>query len=129
MFATNCLPVFAIGDIVDVIDPDYTYTTYYTWFELNEIDPTIAHKFVNGGLPHTGATCTVVAYAPHSNGSDFLYAIETSHNTVYIIASEGLTLIASPKPSEEKIKQSDSEIYKPNQISFDDLMKRGACYG
>ena len=29
----------------------------------------------------------------------------------------------------EKIKQSDSETYKPNQISFDDLMKRGACYG
>ena len=28
----------------------------------------------------------------------------------------------------EKINQPECEFYKPHQISFEDLMKRGACY-
>lgn len=130
MLTTNEQPKYIVGDIVEIVDLDHVYMQYSEWFELNEIDPAIARKHAYGEIADKGTVCTVVASAPHSSNGDYIYAVETISQRVFIMHPNGITLINSAEKTEEsEVEPITTEPFVPTSISFDDLLKRGACYG
>ena len=63
----NLSKTLKIGDTIRVVDNEFTYKTYSSWFINNKIDISYALKWNKLFMPQSGNEYTVVAIAPYGD--------------------------------------------------------------
>lgn len=107
--------MFKVGDIVKIIDPGETYSTYETWIDEHCEQ---YKKFFELGKRPTKNECGEIKYIGYHNvfNNNTLVAIQMiTSNQVYIIGIEGLEKVNSATITELIIDSNDEIINKERE--------------